>query len=188
MHFLTAKTHIDEVVNQLGSRLKGFIRNRVNSSEDAEDILQDVFYELAEADQLMKPIEQVSAWLFTVARNRITDSYRKKKPEPIAELQADNEDDEEIFSEIDGLLISPEDSPEIEYLKSLVWVELEKALAELPPEQRLAFELNELEGIPFKEISRITGESENTLISRKRYAVLHLRERLGTIYYELINY
>lgn len=187
MHFLTSKTHIDEVVKQLTSPLKGFIRNRVKSTEDAEDILQDVFYELAEADQLMRPIEQISAWLYTVARNRITDSYRKKKPEPIAEFYSDNEEDE-LFTEIQQLLTSPEDSPETEYLKSLIWTELDKALAELPPEQRLAFEWNELEGMSFRDISLMTGEPQNTLISRKRYAVLHLRERLGDLYEELINY
>jgi RNA polymerase sigma factor (sigma-70 family) len=183
---LTQKPHIAEIVKEFNSRLKGFIRKRVNSAEDAEDILQDVFYQLAEADQLMKPIEQISAWLYTVARNRITDLYRKKKPEPLAEFQSDNDDDE-MFSDISDLLATSDNSPEIEYLKSLVWLELEKALAELPEEQRIVFELNELEGIPFREIAQMTGEPENTLISRKRYAVLHLRKRLQVLYNELIN-
>lgn len=181
------KPPIAEVVKEFSGRLKGFIRKRVNSAEDAEDILQDVFYQLAEADQLLKPIEQISAWLYTVARNRITDLYRKKKPEPAAEFQSDNDDDE-IFSDISDLMSISDNSPETEYLKSLVWVELEKALAELPEEQRLVFKLNELEGMPFREIAKMTGEPENTLISRKRYAVLHLRKRLQVLYNELMNF
>ncbi len=184
---LTHKPHITEVVKLYGSRLKGFISKRVNSTEDAEDILQDVFYQLAEADQLMKPIEQISAWLYTVARNKITDLYRKKKPIPLAAVYTDDEEEDMLF-EISDLLTNEDNSPETEYLKSLVWVELEKALAELPEEQRMVFELNELEGMPFKEIAQLTGETENTLISRKRYAVLHLRERLSDLYNELLNF
>jgi RNA polymerase sigma factor (sigma-70 family) len=184
---LTNKPDIAEVVKKFGSRLKGFIRKRVNSAEDAEDILQDVFYQLAEANQLMKPIEQVSAWLYTVARNRITDLYRKKKPEPVAVFYSDD-DNESMLSEIGDLLIISDNSPDTEYLKSLIWIELEKALGELPEKQRFVFEMNELQGIPFKEIAQITGETENTLISRKRYAVLYLRERLQVLYDELLNF
>ena len=180
------KHQISEIVKDYGSRLKGFIRKRVNSVEDAEDILQDVFYQLAEADQLMKPIEQISAWLYTVARNRITDLYRKKKPEPISEYFSDSEDD--VFIDIKELLFDSGSTPETEYLKSLVWVELEKALDELPSEQRMVFELNELQDMSIKEIAQQTGETENTLISRKRYAVLHLRDRLKIVYDELINF
>jgi RNA polymerase sigma factor (sigma-70 family) len=182
---LVQKTPISEIVREYSSRLKSFIRNRVNSVEDAEDILQDVFYQLAEADQLMKPIEQISAWLYTVARNRITDLYRKNKPEVAANFATGNEEDD-ILAEMSDMLNSTDNSPETEYLKSLVWTELEKALDELPYEQRAVFEMNELQGISFKELAQITGETENTLISRKRYAVLHLRERLQVIYDELL--
>jgi len=184
---LTQQHPISEIIKNYGSRLKGFIRKRVNSAEDAEDVLQDVFYQLVEADQLLKPIEQISAWLYTVARNRITDLYRKKKPEPISEYFSE-EDEGDVFSEIKELLYDGGNTPETEYLKSLIWEELEKALEELPKEQRMVFEMNELQDISFKEIAKITGESENTLISRKRYAVLHLRERLKTLYNELINF
>jgi len=184
---LSSKPNIAEVVKEFSSQLKGFIRKRVKSADDAEDILQDVFYQLAEVDQLMKPIEQISAWLYTVARNRITDLYRKKKPEPLAEFYTENEA-EEMLSEIGDFLTSVDNSPEAEYLKSLVWSELEKALKELPEEQRIVFELNELDGMPFKEIAQLTGETQNTLISRKRYAVLYLRERLSDLYDELLNY
>lgn len=184
---LTKNQHISEIIKDYGGRLRGFIRKRVNSAEDAEDILQDVFYKLAEADQMLKPIEQISAWLFTVARNRIIDLYRKNKPESMSAFSTDKEE-EDFVTEIGDLLYDTEGTPETEYLKSLVWTELEKALDELPQEQRMVFELNELEGMPFKEIAKITGETENTLLSRKRYAVLHLRKRLQTLYNELINF
>jgi RNA polymerase sigma factor (sigma-70 family) len=185
---LAQKQHITDIVQNYSSRLKGFIRNLVSSNEDAEDILQDVFFQLAEADRLMKPIEQMTAWLYTVTRNRVTDFYRKKKPELMSGFVADDDSDEEIVDDIRELLSDNEPTPETRYLQSLVWEELEKALSELPDEQRKVFELNELEGISFKEIAKLTGETENTLISRKRYAVLHLRKRLQTLYNELINY
>jgi RNA polymerase sigma factor (sigma-70 family) len=184
---LTQKHNITGIIKDYGSRLKGFIRKRVHSIEDAEDILQDVFFQLAEADLLMKPIEHISGWLYTVARNRITDLYRKKKPEPMSGFLTDN-DDEDAVSQIRELLYETGNTLETEYLQSLVWVELEKALDELPQEQRMVFEMNELQDISFKEIAKLTGETENTLISRKRYAVLHLRERLKTLYNELINF
>lgn len=184
---LAKRPNITEVVKQLRVRLKGFIRKRVNSEEDAEDVLQDVFYQLAEADQMMKPIEQISAWLYTVARNRITDLYRKKKPESIGDFYSDRED-EDILSEIGDILVEDNNSPELEYLKSMIWVEMEKALSELPEEQRSVFEMNELQGMSFKEIAQLTGETENTLISRKHYAVLHLRKRLRELYDDLINF
>jgi RNA polymerase sigma factor, sigma-70 family len=183
---LAQTKNISEIVRSYGSRLKGFIRKRVNSIEDAEDILQDVFYQLAEADQMMKPIEQISAWLYTVARNRITDLYRKKKPEPLN--QDFLNDEEDVIEELGELFEEKDSTPETQYLQSLFWEELENALNELPSEQRIVFELNELKGISFKEIAELTGESVNTLISRKRYAVLHLRERLKTLYKEIINY
>jgi len=183
---LTQKQTISSIVKTYGSRLKGFIRKRVGSVEDAEDILQDVFYQLAEAEQLMKPVEQVSSWLYSVARNRITDLYRKKKTVSFSDLSDDEED--EFFGELGELMQDTGNTPETRYLQSLVWVELEKALSELPSEQRTVFELNELQGIPFKEISASTGEQVNTLISRKRYAVVHLRKRLQTLYDELLNF
>ena len=182
-----AKMNIPEIVKEYGGRLRGFIRKRVRSIEDAEDIFQEVFYQLTEADRLMKPIDQIAAWLYTVARNRITDSYRKKRTESLPEISSDNDEDV-FFGELSSVLFDNGSTPETEYLRSLIWDELEKALQELPPEQRQVFEMNELEGIPFKEISDLTGEAVNTLISRKRYAVLHLRERLEILYDELINF
>jgi RNA polymerase sigma factor (sigma-70 family) len=177
--------NIPEIIKQYGSRLKGFIRKRVNSLEDADDILQDVFYQLAEADRMTKPVEQVSAWLYTVARNRITDSYRKKKTESLPEY---SDDEDSFVEELGSLMFDNGNTPETEYLRSLVWTELEKVLNELPLEQREVFEMNELQGVPFKEISELTGDPVATLISRKRYAVLHLRERLQILYDELINF
>ena len=177
---------ISEIVRNYGKHLKGFIRKRVRSTEDAEDILQDVFYKLAESDYLMKPIEQVSAWLYTLARNRIVDLYRKKKPEQMPEYFYDNLE-EELLSELSELLDETEASPEHQNLEALIWSELQKGLEELPREQSLVFELHELKGISFKGIARLTGEPVNTLISRKRYAVLYLRERLRPLYNELIN-
>ena len=178
--------NIPEIIKHNGSRLKGFIRKRVRSVEEADDILKEVFYQLAETDRMMKPIDQVAAWLYTVARNRITDSYRKKKTESMPEY---SDDDDEVFAgELSSLMFDNGSTPETEYLRSLVWTELEKALDELPPEQREVFELNELQGVPFKDISDLTGEPVATLISRKRYAVLHLRERLLFLYNDLINF
>lgn len=179
--------HISDIIKSQGARLQGFIRKRVRSGEDAEDVLQDVYYQLAEADYLMKPIEQITAWLFTVARNRITDHYRKRKPEPIPEIY-EGSDDDDLHEDLSGLMFDDGITPETEYLRSLVWEELEEALSELPEEQRQAFELHEMKGLSFKEISKITGETVNTLISRKRYAVLFLRERLQIIYDELMNF
>ena len=184
---MTQKLNVAEIVKDYKNRLRGFIRKRVNSIEDAEDVLQDVFYQLAETDRMMKPIDQIAAWLFTVARNRIIDFYRKRKTESLPEYFSDN-DDETVESELSSLLFDNGGTPETEYLRSMVWTELEKALSELPYNQREVFEMNELQGISFKEISEITGEPINTLISRKRYAVLYLRERLQVLYDELINF
>ena len=181
------KQHISEVIKNYGSRLEGFIRKRVRTIEDADDILQDVYYQLADADRLLKPIDQMAAWLFTIARNRITDLYRKKKTESMPEIFTES-DYEGIFIEFRNLMFDDGSTPEDEYLRSLVWTELEKALDELPEEQRLAFELTEMKGLSFKEISEQTGVTVNTLISRKRYAVLVLRERLKLIYDELLNF
>ncbi len=179
--------NITEVVKTYSNRLAGFIRKRVNRVEDAEDILQEVFYQLSEADQLMKPIDQVAAWLFTVARNRITDLYRKNKPGFLPDMFFEDDDDPEIDA-IGELFIDKNNSPESVYLRTLVMEELENTLAELPAEQREVFELTELQGLSFKEIAEQTDTPVNTLISRKRYAVLELRERLRDLYDELINY
>lgn len=180
-----SRKNISSVISQFGKRLFGFIRQRVNNEADAEDILQDVWYQLT-ATVDTEPIEQVSSWLFTVARNKIIDRYRKKKPESLEDaLTFEGEDGEVSFKEI---LLADNNNPETEHLRNMFWKELQDALEELPEEQRDVFVWNELEDVPFKEIAERTGVQVNTLISRKRYAVLHLRERLQTLYNEIINY
>jgi RNA polymerase sigma factor (sigma-70 family) len=173
---------ISEVVKREGSRLRNFIRRRVSDPRDAEDVLQDVFYRLVEANRLLMPIEHVTGWLFRVARNRITDLFRKKKPEFFSDAAVEDEDGELL--QIEDLLPSPDAGPEALYFRNLLLDELELALDELPDEQREVFIAHELEGRSFKELAEETGVSVNTLLSRKRYAVLHLRERLQTIYDE----
>jgi RNA polymerase sigma factor (sigma-70 family) len=177
------KRNITQVINDYSKRLLGFIRKRVSSEADAEDILQDVFYQLIGNTQ---PIEQLTGWLFTVARNKITDKSRKQKPDLLEDLFS-NADGEELLNWTE-MFFDISVNPETDYLRSLFWEALNNALKELPEEQRTVFELNELEGIPFKVISEQTGVSVNTLLSRKRYAVLHLRERLQTLRQELLNY
>jgi len=180
----TNRKNISSVIGRFGKRLLGFIRQRVNSEADAEDVLQDVWYQLTTTVDT-QPIEQVSGWLFAVARNKITDRYRKKKQESLDELLAsDGEEESFSFKEI---LLDKGNDPETEYLHTIFWKTLEESLQELPEEQRLVFVWNELEGIPFKEISERTGENVSTLLSRKRYAVLYLRERLQELYNEIIN-
>ena len=173
---------ISEVVTREQSRLRNFIRRRVPDPRDAEDILQDVFYELVEANRLLMPIDHVAAWLFRVARNRITDLFRKKRPESFSDASIKDEDDEAL--QFEELLPSPDAGPEALYVRSVLLDELEVAVHELPREQREVFVAYELEGRSFKEISARTGVSVNTLLSRKRYAVLHLRRRLQSIYKE----
>ena len=172
---------ISEVVKREQSRLRNFIRRRVPDPRDAEDILQEVFYELVEANRLLMPIEHVTGWLFRVARNRITDLFRKKKPESFSDAAV--ADDEEL-SQLEDLLPSPDAGPDALYARSVLLDELEFALDELPDEQREVFVGHELEGRTFKQMAAETGVSVNTLLSRKRYAVLHLRERLQSIYPE----
>ena len=179
--------NITEIVKSYSDKLTGFIRKRVKRLEDAEDILQEVFYQLTDADRLMKPIDEISAWLFTVARNRITDLYRKRIPELLPEFYT-VEDFETADETLGELLANNGETPETEFVRSLVWEELAAALSDLPAEQREVFELTEFEGLPFKEIAQLTGVPVNTLISRKRYAVLFLRERLSILYDELINF
>jgi RNA polymerase sigma factor (sigma-70 family) len=172
---------ISEVVKREQFRLRNFIRRRVPDPRDVEDILQDVFFELVEADRLLMPIEHVTGWLFRVARNRITDLFRKKKPESFGDgALADEEND----LRLEDLLPSPDAGPDALYARHVLLDELEAAIDELPEEQREVFVAHELEGRSFKEMSAETGVNVNTLLSRKRYAVLHLRERLRSIYEE----
>src|SRR5437660_8931138 len=173
---------ISEVVQREQSRLRNFIRRRVPDPLDVEDILQDVFYELVEANRLLMPIEHVTGWLFRVARNRITDLFRKKKPETFSDPAVEYEDGEVL--KIEDLLPSPDAGPEALYARHVLLDELELALDELPDEQREVFVAHELEGRSFKDMAAEAGVNVNTLLSRKRYAVLHLRERLQGIYDE----
>ena len=173
---------ISDVVIREQSRLRNFIRRRVPDPRDAEDILQDVFCELVEANRLLMPIEHVTGWLFRVARNRITDFFRKKKPESFSDTAMVDVDDELL--RLEDLLPSPDGGPEALYARNVLLDELELAIDELPEDQREAFVGHELEGRSFKQMAAESGVSVNTLLSRKRYAVLHLRERLQKIYTE----
>jgi RNA polymerase sigma factor (sigma-70 family) len=176
---------ISEVIQRERLRLLPFIRKRVDDDGDAEDILQDVFYELTEAYRLMKPIEQVGAWLYRVARNRIIDRFRKIRPDaggdfPLKTGEADSR-------QLEDLLPSPDAGPEALYTRSVLLEELDAALEELPEEQREVFVAHELEGRSFKQLAEESGVSVNTLLSRKHYAVLHLRRRLQAIYDEFTS-
>jgi RNA polymerase sigma factor (sigma-70 family) len=173
---------ISEIFTREQFRLRSFIRRRVPDPRDAEDILQDVFYELVEANRLLMPIDHVTGWLFRVARNRITDLFRKKKPESFSDNAIADEDDELL--QFEDLLPSPDAGPEALYARGVLLAALELAVDELPEEQRTVFVAHELEGRSFKQMAADTGVSMNTLLSRKRYAVLHLRERLQSIYDE----
>src|SRR6201996_5923516 len=174
---------IAQAMEKDGSRLRNYIRKQVLDRDATEDILQDVFSELVEAYRLLKPIEQVSAWLFRVARNRIIDRFRGRRLESLNEARY-GEDDETAVS-LEDLLPSPDKGPEAAYARSVLLEEIEEALEEMPPEQRQVFIAHEWEGVSFKELAEETGVSVNTLLSRKRYAVLHLRRRLKSIYEEL---
>jgi RNA polymerase sigma factor (sigma-70 family) len=178
MEDVLSNDRLSDIFRREQGRLRSFVRKRVADEGDAEDILQDVFYELVEAYRLMQPIEQAGAWLFRVARNRIVDFFRKKRPVPFG-------DDGDIS--IEEMLPSPDAGPDALFARSLLWEELEDALAELPPEQRDVFIAHEIDGRSFKELSAETGVSVNTLLSRKRYAVLHLRERLKEIHEEMMG-
>jgi len=173
---------ISDVVRRERSRLLNFIRRRVPDPRDAEDILQDVFYALVEANRLLMPIDHVTGWLFRVARNRITDLFRKKKPERFSETAVADENEERM--QMEDLLPSPDAGPEALYARTVLLEALEAAVDELPQEQRDVFVAHELEGRSFKEMAAETGVSVNTLLSRKRYAVRHLRERLQDVYDE----
>src|SRR6185369_14144828 len=176
---------ISEIIAEERSRLRIFIRRRVPDPSDVEDIIQEVFYELVEANRLLMPIDHVTGWLFRVARNRITDLFRKKKPETFTDravLEADGD-----VLRIEDMLPSPDAGPEALYIRKVLLDELQLALDELPDEQRFVFVAHELEGRSFKDLSAESGVNVNTLLSRKRYAVLHLRERLQSIYDEFTN-
>jgi RNA polymerase sigma factor (sigma-70 family) len=173
---------ISEAIDRDKTRLRNFIRRRVADPSDAEDILQEVFYELVETYRLMKPIEQVGAWLFRVARNRITDLFRKRKPEASTNDPVVAEEGE--FLTLEDLLPSRDAGPEAAYARTVLLAELEDALEELPEEQREVFLAHEVEGRSFKELAAESGLSVNTLLSRKHYAVIHLRERLREVYDE----
>ncbi len=176
---------ISEIVAEERSRLRNFIRRRVPDPSDVEDIVQEVFYELVEANRLLMPIDHVTGWLFRVARNRITDLFRKQKPETFSDTALEDENGELL--RIEDLLPSPDAGPEALYVRNVLLDELELALGELPEEQREVFVAHELEGRPFKELSAESGVNVNTLLSRKRYAVLHLRGRLQSIYDEFLS-
>jgi RNA polymerase sigma factor (sigma-70 family) len=176
---------ISEIVAEERSRLRNFIRRRVPDPSDAEDIVQEVFYELVEANRLLMPIEHVTGWLFRVARNRITDLFRKKKPQTFSDAAVEGDDGELL--QIEDLLPSPDAGPEALYFRSVLLDELEFALDELPSEQREVFVAHELEGRSFKELSAESGVNVNTLLARKRYAVLYLREQLHSIHDEFLR-
>ena len=175
MEDVLSNDSLTEIFRREQGRLRSFVRGRVADEGDAEDILQDVFFALVEANWLTRPVEQAGAWLFRVARNRIIDFFRKKRPVQFAD------------EGIEDLLPSADAGPEEAYARSLLWDELEQALAELPEEQRAVFIAHEIDGRSFKEIAAETGVSVNTLLSRKRYAVLHLRDRLKDINEEIMG-
>jgi RNA polymerase sigma factor (sigma-70 family) len=175
---------IAEIIREKRSRLRQFIRKHVANDADAEDLLQEVFYRLIEANRLLMPVEHVTAWLFQVARNRITDFFRKKKPQLFSQIVIEDETGELLLFE--DLLPSPDEGPEALYIRNALLEEVEHALDELPKEQRDVFVAHEVEGRSFKELSAESGVNVNTLLARKRYAVLHLRRRLQNIHDELL--
>lgn len=174
------------VYEQYKPELKGYVRKRVSSTEEAEDIVQDVFYKLAKIDLLENPIEYLSAWLYQSATNRIIDRLRKKKEQSLPEVR-DKDDDEYFLGSLSLFLADDNDDPEIMFRNEIIREELAAALAELPSEQRSVYELTEYDGLSYKEISESTGVSVSALLSRKHYAVNHLRKRLGQIYREMVG-
>jgi len=178
----TTRLNIVQTIKKYSKQLFGFIRQRVNSDEDAEDILQDVWYQLSSQPEV-EAIEQVGSWLYRVARNRIVDTYRKQRPETLGDYSYEDEDGELLFKDV---LLADDGTPETAYLRELFWQQLMEALDELPENQRQVFIWNELEDETFQEIADRTGENIKTLISRKRYAVQHLRQRLAGLYQDLL--
>ena len=183
---MSDRVKIEETVEREKGRLFNFIRKSVSSIEDAEDILQDVFYQLAAGYNTIQSVDKISSWLFTVARNKITDRFRRKKTEPLnkKEIRYDYEDGEIL--KLEDILPSLSGSPEDDYLKNLIMDEIMDAMEELPDAQREVFVMNEFDGKTFREIAEETGVQFNTLISRKRYAVLYLRERLKDFFKEIL--
>ena len=175
---------ISDSIKRNYAALRAFIRRRVADQSDAEDILQDVFFELVEAYRMMQPIEQVTAWLYRVARNRIIDRFRRRAREGTAQAKVNDEGEELSLEE---LLPSPDAGPDAAYARTVLLDAVDEALDELPAEQRDVFVAHEVMGYSFKEIAEQTGVSVNTLLSRKHYAVLHLRERLETLYAEFVK-
>jgi len=176
---------IVDVIAKERPRLRNFIRRRVANDADADDLLQDVLAELVQAYRVLMPIEFVTGWLYRVARNRITDLFRKKRPEAYSDAVQEDEDGDLL--DVGDLLPSPEAGPEAVYFRSVLLEELQQALAELPSEQRDVFVAHELEGRSFKELAAESSASVNTLLSRKRYAVLHLRKRLQTVHDDFLE-
>ena len=176
---------IADVIAEERPRLRNFIRRRVPNEADVEDLLQEVFLEWVQANRLLKPIDFATAWLYRVARNRITDLFRKKTPETFTDIEIEDGEGERL--RIEELLPSPDGGPEAEYLRGVLLEELEHALAELPEEQRDVFIAHEMEGRSFKEMAGESGVNINTLLSRKRYAVLELRERLERVHEEFLG-
>jgi RNA polymerase sigma factor (sigma-70 family) len=175
---------ITATVKQFGDKLLGFVRQKVNSEEDAEDILQDIWYQLTRLNNAGE-LENIGAWLYRVARNKIVDGYRKKSTEPLEDFEYENEEGELNFKDI--LLLDDSNNPEDAFFKELFWEELSKALSELPEKQKEVFELNEIEGFTLQEIADRSGANIKTIISRKGYAVKHLHKRLDYLYNELNN-
>ncbi len=178
----TQNASIAEVVEQERARLGNFIRSRVPNVLDAEDILQDVFYELVEANRLLMPIEHLTGWMYRVARNRITDLWRKTKPESLSDPITSDEGEERLLEDV---LPSPEDGPDAIYIRKAMLADMEQALRELPEEQRWVFIAHEVEGRSFREMAAETGVGLNTLLARKRYAVLYLRKQLSEHFWQL---
>jgi len=173
--------YLTQTIHNYGKGLLSFIRGKVSSEADAQDILQDIWFSLSSVVNT-SPVEQTGAWLYKVARNKITDKFRKRRESLLDDVFTEDEDGEQDYSEI---LFPDVATPETEYLKNLFWEQLYAALQELPEEQKQVFVWHELEDVPFQEIAERTGVNVQTLVTRKRYAVLHLRKRLKQLYEEL---
>jgi len=180
-------SHIIQTIKSYGQNLLGFIRRRVKSDADAEDILQDVWYQFSAVIN-SEPIEQTGAWLYRVANNKITDKHRKKSETLLDDMLVGGDDEDDDTSDFKDILLTEAKTPETEYIRNLFWEELFSALDELPEKQRQVFIWNELEDISFAEMADLTGDNVQTLVSRKRYAVLHLRKRLKQLYNEITQY
>ena len=179
------RTYLEGIVNQEQGRLLGFIRKRVGHEEDSRDILQDVLLQLTTGFDDIRSASSITSWLFTVARNRITDYFRKNRPDRLSDRKVVNHDPQEGPLMLEDILPSLSRSPEDEYMRSVIWESVQQCLAELPEAQRDVFIMNEFEEMSFKEIAEITGEGINTLISRKRYAIVYLREQLADLYKQI---